>query len=195
MYSVKKEKIYSVFEKHIRKAYAIGYRYNMDSDSWKKHGEIPYSVIMPTKDEWYADPFPFIFDEKHYIFVEIMKNGRKGTIGYTCLETDGGKIHEIIREPFHMSYPNVFQYEEEIYMIPETNQANQIRLYRALAFPEKWECCSILYDDICCVDTSLYFEKNKIFAETYDQVLEKNRFFVLNMDNFFLGGGDERNRF
>ena len=36
------------------------------------------------------------------------------------MEESGG-FREVLREPFHLSYPNLFFFEDEIYMIPESN--------------------------------------------------------------------------
>lgn len=184
MYSLLKERVYSLVSRFIKKAYAVGWRFNYDNSEFKYHEDIPFSIIMPTKTEWYADPFPFIWGGKHYIFVEIMRddNNKRGTIGYTCLEEGEGKFHEILLEPFHLSYPNVFEIENRIYMIPETNQANQLRLYEAVSFPNNWKLKKILLEDICCVDTSIYFDVGDIYLESYDQIHEKPRLFRLNKD-------------
>lgn len=184
MYSVVKEKVYNFLSKKIKKAYAVGYRFNDDNREFQFHENNPFSVIMPTETEWYADPFPFIFEGKHYIFVEIMKdaNNGRGTLGYTCLEEDNGRFHEILSESFHLSYPNVFELNGKIYMLPETNQANQLRLYEAVSFPNKWRFKKALLDDICCADTSIYFDNQDMYLETYDQLIEKNRLFHMNKE-------------
>jgi hypothetical protein len=44
----------------------------------------------------------------------------------------------ILREPFHLSYPFVFEHQEAIWMIPETAQDRSVRLYRAVEFPSQW---------------------------------------------------------
>ncbi|MEI3219547.1 MAG: hypothetical protein V8S08_08015 [Lachnoclostridium sp.] len=182
MYSLFKERVYNLISHFVKKAYAVGYRFNDDNSEFKYCEEIPFSILMPIKKEWYADPFPFIWRGEHYIFVEIMKeeNNKRGTLGYTCLERDNGEFHEILSEPFHLSYPNVFEFKEKIYMIPETNQANQLRIYEAVSFPNKWELKKVLLEEICCVDTSIYFDTQDVFLETYDQIREKNRLFRLN---------------
>lgn len=45
----------------------------------------------------------------------------------------------VLREPFHLSYPHVFAWDGEVYMVPETFEANAVRLYRAVSFPFEWE--------------------------------------------------------
>jgi hypothetical protein len=45
----------------------------------------------------------------------------------------------ILAEPFHMSYPYVFAWQSEFYLVPETHQASSVRLYRAEKFPGEWK--------------------------------------------------------
>jgi hypothetical protein len=44
-----------------------------------------------------------------------------------------------LSQPYHLSYPQVFRCEEEIYMIPETAAIEEIVLFRAKKFPYEWE--------------------------------------------------------
>src|SRR5262249_25037805 len=44
----------------------------------------------------------------------------------------------VLAEPFHLSYPYVFQWQNDYYMVPESYQAGAVRLYRARNFPYEW---------------------------------------------------------
>ena len=44
----------------------------------------------------------------------------------------------VLREPWHLSYPHVFEHGGEVWMLPETLESGSIRLYRAVAFPASW---------------------------------------------------------
>ena len=44
----------------------------------------------------------------------------------------------VIKESFVLSYPYVFKWEGEYYMIPEAHTENSIRLYKATDFPREW---------------------------------------------------------
>src|SRR5205085_2757088 len=44
----------------------------------------------------------------------------------------------VLAESFHLSYPYVFEFDGDYYMIPETLQAQRIRLYKADCFPTRW---------------------------------------------------------
>ena len=61
----------------------------------------------------------------------------------------------VLRADHHLSYPFVFAYDGEVYMIPETGEAAQIQLYRASSFPTEWELDRVLVDDIRAADATL----------------------------------------
>ena len=44
----------------------------------------------------------------------------------------------VLDEPFHLSYPYVFKWKNDYYMLPESRQAKSVRLYKAVDFPTKW---------------------------------------------------------
>lgn len=170
-----KELLFKIAKHFYVNAYAVGYRTNVAPHDFDVSKDNPYRIIMPTKHEWYADPFPFIHNGKRYIFVEIMNDNNKGVgkIGVCCADDDNPSFKCVIDEPFHMSYPNVFSLNGEIYMIPETYQTNKIILYKCVSFPDKWEKDSVLFEGAPCVDTSLFFSDNEIFAITWQIDLER----------------------
>jgi hypothetical protein len=51
----------------------------------------------------------------------------------------------VLREKYVLSHPFVFQWQDHYYLLPEAHTETYVRLYRATAFPEKWEReCDIL---------------------------------------------------
>lgn len=121
-------------------------------DSKKK-----YHFLMPTANYWYADPFLFEKSEKTYVFVEAYNLWlAKGEIGVTLFENGRfTPVKSILRKDFHMSYPNIFEWNSKIYMIPETCAIHQIQLYEAIDFPYKWSLKKVLVDNVNAVDTSV----------------------------------------
>jgi hypothetical protein len=91
--------------------------------------------------EFVADPFMIRIDDCWYMFFEAMNAGnRKGEIAFAT-STDGRQWlyrQVALREPFHLSYPYVFEWDGQVYMVPETLGANAVLLYRADSFPDKW---------------------------------------------------------
>ena len=81
-----------------------------------------------------ADPFLFVHDGYLYLFYEQKKLRHNGTI--MMMRTDDlehwSKPVEVLREPFHLSYPWVFEKDGHIYMMPETCGDKSVRLYEAV---------------------------------------------------------------
>ena len=81
-----------------------------------------------------ADPFLFAHNDALFLFYEQKKLRHNGTIMMT--RTDDlehwSEPVEVLREPFHLSYPWVFKKDGHIYMMPETCGDKSVRLYEAV---------------------------------------------------------------
>ena len=98
--------------------------------------------VTDVKAEFVADPFMIEKDGVWHMFFEVFEAARqKGEIGLAtsrdCRRWSYQKI--VLREPFHLSYPFVFKWRGDYYMVPESADANRIGLYRAKEFPHVWE--------------------------------------------------------
>lgn len=150
-----KEKMYSV---------AIRKRLHSDDHFWL-HDDFEFQeCIIDNCDGryWFADPFLYEREGKLYLFYEAFDLiEHKGKEGYSLLNDDGTwtspKI--IIDEPFHLSFPNIFDYDGCIYIMPEMSEDYSLKLYKAIEFPEKWEQVSSVLPDIYACD-SIFIEKN-----------------------------------
>jgi hypothetical protein len=104
-----------------------------------------------------ADPFMLRVDHTYFMFFEVMnRHTGKGEVG---LATSENAVHWtyqqiILQEPFHISYPYVFKWQHDYYMIPESYQTNAIRLYKAVDFPTRWSFVQNLLDGHDFVDSS-----------------------------------------
>lgn len=56
----------------------------------------------------------------------------------------------------HFSYPYAFKVKEEIFCIPETGDAREIALYRAVKFPYHWEKAKVLISDFPGIDATVF---------------------------------------
>ena len=88
-----------------------------------------------------ADPFMVRENGSWYMFFEVYNKGTdQGDIGLATskdgIEWDYEQI--VLDEPFHLSYPYVFKVGEEHYMVPESRDAKEVRLYKASGFPTEW---------------------------------------------------------
>lgn len=97
--------------------------------------------------DFVADPFMVKENSIWYMFFEVMNaNTKQGDIGL-AMSNDGlnWTYNQIVLdEPFHLSYPYVFRWRTQYYMIPESRQAGSIRLYKAVNFPTQWSFVATL---------------------------------------------------
>lgn len=123
-----------------------------------------FTPIYPPKDRIWADPHIFIHDGKFFVFIEEMRfKEDKGYISVFEIFDDGfhSKPFKVLEEDFHLSYPQVFEWQGQIWMIPESSENKTISLYRCKHFPDQWEKHSDLLVNIDAVDTSILFDQDK----------------------------------
>jgi len=122
-----------------------------------------YQSIIPNVEQFWADPFVVDHHGKRYIFIEEEPLNSHGHISLITLEEDGSYSDPvpIIKKPYHISYPFVFNHDDKYYMIPETSENRTIELYEAVDFPYKWEFKQNLMRDIQAVDTTLFYKDDK----------------------------------
>lgn len=118
-------------------------------------------VVVSARGFWYADPFLFA-DKQKYIFVEAFRIKKEiGTIGYLKEEENYKKLHLLIDNNYHHSFPNVFRVDKQIYMIPESGESHGMFLYKFDDFPEKLSLVKeLIHGDF--VDTALVSIENSI---------------------------------
>ncbi len=120
-----------------------------------------YTLMECPEDRFYADPFLFERDGKTYLFFEDFRY-ELGRAILSCSELDEegrpGEPFEVLRRPYHLSYPFVFEDGGEIYMMPETRGNRTVEMYRAVEFPFRWEPETVLMQDVNAVDATIYRE-------------------------------------
>lgn len=115
------------------------------------------------KNHFIADPFLIKKNGKIYCFVEdFVYKKEKGHISvYEIQNNDIKYLGKCLEEPFHLSFPFLFYYKNELYMCPETSQKKQIRIYKCIDFPLKWELASICINNIPAADTLLFEHQSR----------------------------------
>jgi hypothetical protein len=98
--------------------------------------------VTDLKVDTLAHPFMVIEGSRYYLFFTAKDHkADKGGIGL-AESRDGLRWkfrRTVIHEPFVTCHPYVFKWRNEYYMIPEAHTETFVRLYRATAFPDKWE--------------------------------------------------------
>jgi hypothetical protein len=119
-------------------------------------------LLEPPRGLHYADPFVICEAEVTYVFFEAWGGpSPKGVIMFATLDSRGrwSEPQLALERPYHLSYPFVFKWRDEFYMLPETCQNHTIEMYHATKFPSTWELASVLMDKVDAVDSTL-FEQN-----------------------------------
>jgi hypothetical protein len=127
---------------------------------WDKSVLWRSTEVKNPRGRFWADPFLYSYQGRTFCFVEdfVSKTNRAHI---TALEIVGTKAVErgiAVKEPFHLSFPFLFQYKGGLYMCPECFESGQIRIYRCAEFPLKWELEKVVMEGVSAADTML-FEK------------------------------------
>ena len=98
--------------------------------------------ITDVRAAFVADPFMVRINDQWLLFFEVLNaENRRGEIGLATSHDALAWQYQgiVLREPFHLSYPCIFNWEGGFYMIPETLDLKCIQLYRAVQFPTHWQ--------------------------------------------------------
>ena len=151
----------------------VGYYYNTNSNDihWLK----------PPKSDYFADPFVISNDKDTYLFFEWFsnKNG-KADLAIAKKSENFEIYHKITDFPEHRSYPFVFEYQDVIYCIPESNRTNKITLY-SFENDKLIDDCDLLQG--CYVDSTLLIHNDKFYLFTTPQNNPHTHLMIFVADN------------
>ncbi len=147
---------------------------DLDAPKEIKNPVLTRRNVSDVRAGFVADPFMIKVDSTWFMFFEVLnQQTRRGEIGLaTSEDTVNWKYEKIVlAEPFHLSYPYVFEWMNEYYMIPESHQANSIRLYKASKFPTEWSFVGNIKSGASFLDASIFRHADKwwLFTETNPQ--------------------------
>jgi hypothetical protein len=117
--------------------------------------------LVPPADRFWADPFPVLHDGRYLIFFEeLLFNENVGRISLIEITPDGRASvpRVVLATGYHLSYPFVFEHERQWYMMPEMARHGVQEVFRATAFPDRWELHDTLEFDQMVVDPTLHFD-------------------------------------
>lgn len=138
--------------------------------AYRREGEERYRLVPNPSYGWCADPFLVEYQNTIYLFAEIFlwQSERNGVIGY-CIYENGkfGPWTVTMDRHWHLSYPNVFVYEDDLYMCPETYQREDVSVYKLKEFPDKWEKVHTFIENEKCVDTTFMNFDNEVYFFTF----------------------------
>jgi len=125
-----------------------------------------YTPLIPKRKFGWADPF--IMEKNNHTFIffeELLIRQKKAHLSVIELSNNDNckiiKKNKFLTKPYHLSYPGIFEYENELYLIPESSKNKTIDLYRCIDFPDKWQHVLTLLNDLIAVDPTIFYFKNK----------------------------------
>lgn len=105
-----------------------------------------------------ADPFGMWRDGSLHVFAERFDyRDRVGRIDVLVYDKSFRLVEALpaLVEPWHLSYPFVFEGEGETWMLPEAHRSGRLTLYRAADFPRRWEPAATIAADAVPIDASI----------------------------------------
>ena len=119
--------------------------------------------ITPPANRYWADPFLIERDRTLFVlFEEYDYNlGRAWIAAGRIVEEEFEYLGVAIDAGYHMSFPFVFEHENEIYVIPETLAQRRVEVWRAVDFPLRWTLHRTALEGVNAVDTVLHRHENQ----------------------------------
>ena len=122
----------------------------------------PPAVWLPNPGPlaYYADPFGLWREDRLFVFVERFDYfDRHGVIEVFTLDRALNILDRqtALAEPWHLSYPFVFEHQGETYLLPEAYQSGGLTLYRADRFPDRWTPAARIALDAAPIDATPLF--------------------------------------
>jgi hypothetical protein len=148
--------------------------------------------IEPPKDRFWADPFPVEILGRTFIFVEQQIGSGNGVLGFIELYPDlrYSDFTPVLEEPYHLSYPNVFLFDNTWYLVPESHENQTIDLYEAIDFPYKWARKKNLIKNINANDTTVFYYNSTwwLFTSIGTETSQANANLTIFFSNSLLAG-------
>lgn len=108
-----------------------------------------------------ADPFGMWQGDQLYIYAEGYDyRDRIGRIDLLVYDKELRFLTSqvVLKEPWHLSYPFLFEVNGDVWMLPEAFRSGTLTLYRARHFPGDWEpVCEIPLDGPAIDATPVYY--------------------------------------
>ncbi len=152
----------------------IGLLEGSAADFVGREAQAAVSDLLPyERGRFVADPFIMHRAGAAYVFCELyLYQHNRGVIA-VCEWTPGSIRHltTVIEEPYHLSYPQVFEHDGGVYCLPESVDQRKVCLYRAIDFPYRWEKTHTLLEDFAAVDSTLLHFENRwwLFCTNLDE--------------------------
>jgi hypothetical protein len=134
-------------------------------------------LALPNNSVTIADPFLFVHGDTLFLFYEEQISFNKRGVIRMRSTTDlnsWSKPVTVLEEPFHLSFPHVFEDKGRVFMIPESCIDQSIRLYEGKGDFKEWKFNKILLSGEKFVDSVLFKNSNQYFLFVTIQLQDKS---------------------
>lgn len=117
-----------------------------------------FKSLTPPKEYFWADPCVIQEEDRYYVFIEeYLYATQKGHISVIELDRKGvvNGPTKVLECDYHLSYPFVFEWNNNYYMVPESAANGTVELYRATSFPFEWKLEKVLMTGVRATDATL----------------------------------------
>jgi hypothetical protein len=105
-----------------------------------------------------ADPFGLIRNGRLHVFFEYRPHGQLDAfIAHVEVDPDGrtSQAQPVLKLSHHLSYPFLFEFRGNLYMLPESCEAGEVMLFRCTEFPDRWERAAVILPGVRSVDNTI----------------------------------------
>jgi hypothetical protein len=117
-----------------------------------------FHPLIPPTDRFWADPFPYRAEGKTWVFFEEFIHGsQRPHIAVMEFGPQGpnGPARPALAADTHLSYPFIFEFDGQTYMMPETANTGRVQLWRAEKLPSQWVPDRVLLEGLPLVDATM----------------------------------------
>lgn len=149
-----------------------------------------FRKLIPPSDRFWADPCVVEHDGEYWVFFEELEYARGiGHLACMRMNEDGSHsgVIKVLEKPYHLSYPFVFDYQGQYYMVPETADNHTVELYRCEEFPHRWVFEKNLMEGVDAYDSTLLEHDGRwwLFASMrqHENCLTNEALYLFHADN------------
>ena len=102
----------------------------------------------------------FNYKSENYIFLKILAINQKKEKYRSGWGNQLVEISDVLDFNYHLSYPFIFEENNNIFLIPEASANNRLEIYKCVDFPNNWELYSTAFDGEKIIDAHVYKDKD-----------------------------------
>ncbi len=114
--------------------------------------------LNPPADCFWADPFPVEHHGRVWVLMEVLPFSTQcGYLAAVELFADGSHsdARSVMNTGRHLSYPFVFKWQGDLYMVPEAGASREVALWKCEELPDRWTKAATLLTGVRFSDATL----------------------------------------